>query len=385
MPKTALIIDNVADLPRLNTLFVDRGFDVSTAEGMHDLAYRPAYLDVDLIVLNLNLGPFSGIDVLDLLQERRIDSAIILISDGDTPSAGVLLRAGLERGLRMLGLMPRTVSAATLEQLLAPLETTQRPLTALDIDQGLAQQEFALEYQPKFDLESNTPCGFEALLRWHIPERGPVPPSRFIALAERDERIISLSWYAIDRAWALHARLIKQGYRLNIAVNIPPPLLGEPNVLERMDQLARRHQCSPKGMVLEITETSIIESISYARHMLEGFRARGFQLSLDDFGTGYSSMTQLAHLPYDELKLDRSFIAQCHEGDAEAITRSIVELGQRLGLRVVAEGIETQEQFQFLKTLGCDCGQGFHLARPMPEHDVETWLSSWALSTSLTP
>ncbi|MCX2524781.1 EAL domain-containing response regulator [Larsenimonas rhizosphaerae] len=375
MTLNALVIDDDDEIRLLfQHLLARRNYQVTTAAGLDELIRSAHTADIDLVILDLSLGDFSGLDVLGYLQEQRLDPAVLLLSVSDETIAEDTLKFGQAQGFRMLGFMPKPVLPETLDRLTAPLDTTQRAVTPADVDRGLDANEFELYYQPKVRLSDHQPTGVEALLRWHDPERGLIPPARFIALAERHHRIVPLTWMVLAQVWQQHATWRRRGWILDIAINIPAVFLQQKNVLEELDALAMRHGLPPEGLTLEITETSAFECLQYARHVLSGLRERGYSLSLDDFGTGYSSMTQLYRLPYDELKIDRSFVSLCDsEHEAEAITRSIVELGQRLNLHLVAEGIESLAQYQFLERAGCELGQGFYIARPMPLAAMEQW------------
>ncbi|MFD2436536.1 EAL domain-containing protein [Modicisalibacter luteus] len=248
----------------------------------------------------------------------------------------------------------------------------------------MRQGHFFLAYQPKLELQSGRIAGVEALLRWKDPDCGMIYPDSFIPLAERSRRIVELTWHVLDLALTQQTCWHARGWPLNIAINIPAQLLRTPNMLTAFDRVVARHTSHLGGLTLELTESASIECLSHACQLLSALRERGCRLALDDFGTGYSSLTQLYRLPFDELKLDRSFVSLCDKDhEARAITLAIVDLGRRLDMEVVAEGIETQEQHGLLKAAHCHIGQGYLFARPMAQEQFNGWYSHQAQASTL--
>ncbi|MDW5377662.1 EAL domain-containing response regulator [Halomonas sp. HP20-15] len=375
--KRALIIDDDREMQTLLALLLERqGYAVHIASGLEDLAHAPEQLQAELILLDFHLGEFTGIDVLQLLEEKRSQAAIILVSGCNAATGEAALATGKSHGLNMLGLLPKPFKASMLAALLARQGQAPQPLGAADLAEALREERLFLVYQPKLELASGRLVGVEALVRWQDPLRGVIPPDRFIALAEDSRQIVALSWQVLDLAFAQQARWQAAGHTFDLAINVAPQMLYEPRCLTLFDALAERHGVDLTRINLEITESATIDCLSYTRHRLNGLRERGCSLSMDDFGTGYSSMSQLYRLPFDQLKVDRTFVGasdRCSE--ARAITTTIVELGQRLNLKVVAEGIETPSQRVLLESLGCDYGQGYLFARPMPTHQLTGWLA----------
>ncbi|MFC0268209.1 EAL domain-containing response regulator [Kushneria aurantia] len=370
-----LIVENDLELRALSeTLLTRHGFEPLTASGLQTLARQPELLKSDVILLDFDLGEFSGLDVMEYLDDLRINAAIILISASDQPGAEALLDAGREHGLRMLGFLPRAQMERDLGELLAKLGGSDSAPTVEALDSAMAGGHFCLAYQPQFDLRSNRTLGVEVLLRWRDPQRGMLYPDSFLPLAEQSGRIVRLSWYVLALALAQRQRWQARGWQIEMSINIPAQLLRSERLLADFDALIERHWGTVSGITLELTESAGIACLGYARHLLAGLRRRGFRLSLDDFGTGYASMTQLYRLPFDELKLDRSFVSRCDQDQrAHTIVKTMLELGRGLGLRVVAEGIETPAQQQMLEKDGCVYGQGYGFSRPMLEADFNDW------------
>jgi diguanylate cyclase (GGDEF)-like protein len=229
-----------------------------------------------------------------------------------------------------------------------------------------------LHYQPKVDARDGRVVGVEALLRWTHPVRGPVSPVEFIPVAERFGLIARLGDWVIDTACRQIAAWAAQGRAVPVAVNFSGHQLRQADMAQRVRQALQRHGVPARLLVCEVTESVAMENTHATQRVLAELRALGVMLSIDDFGTGYSSLASLRQLKAQELKIDRSFVRDlATDADARAVVDAVVHLAHALGLRVVAEGVETAEQQRLLGALGCDQLQGFHFARPQPAHALE--------------
>jgi len=242
-----------------------------------------------------------------------------------------------------------------------------------DLRRALERNEFELHYQPQFDLATGRLLGAEALMRWRHPLRGLVPPNEFIPLAEDNGLILPMGVWVMHEAcrqvrdW--QARLDHAGsdVRLRMAVNLSARQLQRPGLADQVREVLVTTGLPAHMLELEITESSIMEDPDQALALLQSLHSIGIELSVDDFGTGYSSLAYLKRFPIDRLKIDRSFIGGIEtDGDAAAIVEAIVAMARKLGLRVLAEGVETVAQRDFLASLGCDEAQGYLLGRPLP-------------------
>jgi Amt family ammonium transporter len=233
-----------------------------------------------------------------------------------------------------------------------------------DIERGLEREEFELYLQPRVGARSGDVLGYEALVRWNHPERGMVSPGDFIPVAEVSGKIIPLGEWVMAEACRL-ARLSPDG--LHLSVNVSPVQFRHPDFLTNLDSIVAAAGIAPDKLELEITESVLIDDDERALQILIHLKRSGFRIALDDFGTGYSSLSYLSRYPFDVIKIDRSFVAALGtEESADAIVRSIIDLGRGLGMRVVAEGVETIEQAMYLSETGCDELQGYLLGRPLP-------------------
>ncbi len=387
MKERALIIEGDLETQSLaRHLLTRRGYDVSTASGLSDLACQPDLLKAELILMDLALGEFTGLDVIQFLNDLRLNAAIVLLSECDEMTTQHVLDMGRACGLRMLGHRSRATLITGLDPLIKHLHGAQKVLMPVDLDIALREGHLALAYQPKLDLRSGQVTGVEALVRWHDPLRGTLHPASFIALAEQSHQINSLTWHVLNLALAQQAQWRARQWSLDMAVNISPLLLRTPEVLVTLDRMVSHHGGDLQGLTLELTESAGIACLGYARHLLTELRERGCRLALDDFGTGYSSMTQLYRLPFDELKLDRGFVSLSDQDpEANAITLSIVELGKRLNLNVVAEGIETPAQRDLLKRAGCHQGQGYLFSRALSPAEFDPWFQAHSNQAMAAP
>jgi EAL domain-containing protein (putative c-di-GMP-specific phosphodiesterase class I) len=248
-----------------------------------------------------------------------------------------------------------------------------------DLRRALERGELALHYQPIVRLADGRVAGFEALLRWLHPERGWVPPHEFVPVAEEMGLIHTLGRWVIDEACSL-ARAwggAFPGRELRMAVNLSAAQFSQADLAEHVARSVESCGIAPGVLHFEITESVILEHAEPAQSILARLRDLGVALCMDDFGTGYSSLGYLHRFPIDELKIDRSFVARMeYDARNEQLVQAIVGLARNLGVRVVAEGVETNEQLQSLRAIGCDYAQGFLFSVPLPPDEAEALLRS---------
>jgi diguanylate cyclase (GGDEF)-like protein len=246
-----------------------------------------------------------------------------------------------------------------------------------ELRRAIDADELVLHYQPKARLATGDIVGVEALVRWQHPVRGLLGPAAFIPLAENTALMAPLTEWVLRRAIEHATRWRDRGLVLPVAVNVSPRSLLEGDLAGTLLRLLANAGLSSDLLEIEITETAIMADPDGAVRMLRQLQAMGIRVSIDDFGTGYTSLSYLKQLPVQTLKIDRAFVAGILENDQDqAITESIIGLGHKLGLSVIAEGIENDDVWQRLRSLNCDEGQGYHLARPMPSPDLKRWMTA---------
>jgi diguanylate cyclase (GGDEF)-like protein/PAS domain S-box-containing protein len=244
-----------------------------------------------------------------------------------------------------------------------------------DLRKALEKEQFFLLYQPIVSLDNFKLCGFEALVRWHHPERGLVSPLDFIPIAEETGQIIQLGEWALEEACRqMHEWQEKypQASPFFMSVNLSAKQFNHTLLMAQVDNVLRKTGLNPRQLKLEITEGAVMENIDTATEMLRHLRDLGVQLAIDDFGTGYSSLSYLHRFPIDTLKIDRSFVTRmANNPENVEIVRTIIMLAQVLGMDVVAEGVETKDQLKVLRDLKCEYGQGYYFSRPSSPADAE--------------
>jgi diguanylate cyclase (GGDEF)-like protein len=242
--------------------------------------------------------------------------------------------------------------------------------------QALKEDEFCLHYQPKVELQQFRVTGMEALIRWQHPEHGLIFPGEFIGLAEAHDLIVPLGHWIIEAVCRQLAQWRANGAPLlPVAINVSAKQLRDESMLDTVRAALRRYQLTPDLLEIEVTESCFIEDVETARATLIKLRDEGLKIYLDDYGTGYSGLSHIKTLPVYALKIDRSFISDIRNDNSDGmIVASTVTLARNLGLRVVAEGVETKEQLMHLKVMGCDQVQGFYLQRPVPADQLEAIL-----------
>ncbi|MGX1960615.1 cyclic di-GMP phosphodiesterase [Serratia proteamaculans] len=247
-----------------------------------------------------------------------------------------------------------------------------------NLRKGLEQNQLVVYYQPKIEAISGRVCSVEALVRWDSPERGLIPPLQFISYAEESGLIGPLGRWVLQTAAKQAAQWQRQGLQLRVAVNLSARQLVDDSIVEDLVQVLQHNRLTPCLLDFELTESSLIEDEKRAREVITRLRELGAQVHLDDFGTGYSSLAQLARIPLDAIKLDKSFVRGVNDNPvSQSLVRAIVAAAEALKFRVIAEGVETESENRFLDEIGVDEKQGFLFARPMLPEQLEHWLQSY--------
>jgi EAL domain-containing protein (putative c-di-GMP-specific phosphodiesterase class I) len=258
-----------------------------------------------------------------------------------------------------------------------------RSLERLDLETELQaairNNAFQLHYQPKIELASNRIVGVEALLRWQHPDRGWIAPAQFIPLAEETGLIVQLGKWVVRKVCEQSRAWEQDGINdISIAINVSSRQFCRGDLLDSVLRIVGETGVRPQNLELEITESLLMRDVEETITALRSFKEAGLSISVDDFGTGYSSLNYLKQFPLDSLKIDRSFVQDLHQNhDDAAICAAILAMAKELGLSVVAEGVELEEQLDFLRRHNCDQAQGFLFSRPLPADRFETFFRSF--------
>jgi diguanylate cyclase (GGDEF)-like protein len=248
-----------------------------------------------------------------------------------------------------------------------------------DLQSALANDEFFLVYQPTFDLQSMTPTGVEALIRWRRPGNGVVEPEEFIPLLEESKLIVDVGAWVLREACTQAARWQEQGRVLELSVNVSQLQLDTDDLIDDVKVALAASGLRPEGLTLEITETTLMSNAEETARRLHELKRLGIRIAVDDFGTGYSSLSHLRQFPVDVLKIDRSFVSQLAEGgENEILLHTLVQLGKALEIETTAEGIERPQDLSLIREKECDNGQGFLFTRPLSAQDADSFFSQWS-------
>ena len=248
-----------------------------------------------------------------------------------------------------------------------------------DLRDAIAANRLQIYLQPIMGLQNGRTERAEALARWNHPQLGPIPPNVFVQVAEQTGLIGELTRWSLNLALRHAASARESHTRLGVSVNLSARVLRQHSFIEQVHDLVRLWNVPPATVVLEITESGLMEDLQHSMHLLSQLRDLGFGIAIDDFGTGYSSMAYLRRLPVTELKIDQSFIiGMCDDPRAEKLVGSMIDVSHHLGMSVVAEGVEEQATQDRLLAMGCDYAQGYHLGRPAPAEDLVAQLRQQA-------
>ncbi|EJM98200.1 EAL domain-containing response regulator [Herbaspirillum sp. YR522] len=338
-----------------------------------------------LAVIDLEMPGMDGIELIQQLQQKGVQMPLIVASSREASlllSVETMIQA---LGMNVLGALQKPLSSEKIALALrsfkpggAVHQKRADPgptVCESDLAQAIATRQIVPFYQPKVDVQTGILKGVEALARWIHPERGVIAPDHFIPLAEACGLIHDLTIAMMDQSMQQAAVWHSRGLPIKVAVNLSPLSLEQPDFMQRILDLLGRHSLAADRLVLEITEGSVVSNKGNSLGMLARLRLKGFGLSIDDYGTGFSSMQQLARIPFTELKIDRSFVHGAHQRqNLRVILQSALDMAQRLELVTVAEGIETIEDWRLLQGFGCNIGQGYLIAKPMPSNELPLWL-----------
>lgn len=377
-------------LDLLKHMLAREGFDntVCMGDGTAALSWLDAQDEPPpMVVLDINMPGMDGVEFVRHLAERQFGGCLLLVSGEDE-----LLLQSTEKLARAYELQTTTplrkppsaeALRAALAEHLAPKTPGRRAATrkvydAEEVRRGIEAGQLVNWYQPKVDVKTGEVVGVEALVRWQHPTDGLVFPDQFVPVAEHGGFVHELTRVVARTAVAQAREWLDASLNLRVAVNVSMDDLSTLALADRMIARTSEVGVPPQYIQIEITESRLMRSVTSVLDQLIRLRLKRFRLSIDDFGQGHSSLAQLRDLPFDELKIDRSFTHNAaHDTRLRAIFEASLNLGRMLGMDVVAEGVEDRDDWDFLVEQGVNIAQGFFIGRPMPAHALQSWLHEW--------
>ena len=347
------------------------GYETMVVENADDFLLKVRSWAPTHIVMDLQMPVVDGVQLLSELASDKCTANIILVSGVGDSVINAARRVGMARGLNVTAALAKPFSTAELAGILKSNRMEDPWLTVASFSAAMNREEFYLLYQPKVELRTGQVSGAEALVRWQHPMRGVIAPLEFIPFAESSACIDRMTnWIGATacgqmRAWD------DLGCRIDLAINVSARNLHEARLADQLEAQCRVAGIEPTRVTLELTETAAMRDAVQMMDVLTRLRVKGFQLAIDDFGTGYSSLVQLHRLPFSEIKIDRTFVTGCTtSSESRSIVRLVIELAHALGMRAVAEGVETADALRMLRDMGCDEAQGAFIAPPLAAIDV---------------
>lgn len=373
-----LIIDD--DIDFANFVYdVANGLHLNCMMTTNPIDFMNAYdSSVTLILMDLNIPNIDGIELLRFIESKNFQTNIILMSGVDKRVLESAQEFAISKGLLVIDFLQKPIRLVDLENLLNKYNSlkpkNEKKIIPLSIEvtkeeliDAINRNEFVVFYQPKVGIATNKLLGVEALARWQHPKHGLLFPDKFITLAESFQLIDSMSWLIFKKAiQEMSVLKEKLGLSLMISLNLSPYSLQDLELPDKLLSILNQSSIHPENIILEITETELLKELSSALDIFTRLRLKKIQLSIDDFGTGYAMMQQLKLIPATEIKIDKSFIQNMLEIDSARVTvKKIIEIGHELGMKVVAEGVNTLEQLEYLQSLQCDIAQGYYYSKPL--------------------
>jgi EAL domain-containing protein (putative c-di-GMP-specific phosphodiesterase class I)/CheY-like chemotaxis protein len=369
-----VIDDDVGIAALIHTLGEQAGYVVDVIADSKEVESAASVSGADIIVLDLQMPGLDGVQVLRLLAERKTRAGIVIVSGTDQRTRLGAELFGKQLGLKMLASVAKPFDPEELVECLRSARAVVVPLTREDLENAIDNDELLLVFQPTVRRRAGqqwTPDTVEALVRWDHPGRGLLGPEHFLAMGEASGLILPITDYVIQRGLEQLKAWQSSRPELGLRLNLSATLLTDIDFPDRLARLIDELELDPFKLTLEIAETATLDRHPGKFDILTRIRLKNVNLAIDDFGIGYSSLTQLFRMPFGEMKIDRSVLADLPaSNEATIMVKALINLAHDLGLSVCAEGVESESVLDRLAEFGCDSAQGYFISRPLRSREV---------------
>lgn len=376
-PEIGFLISHVAE-----ALEMDCVVTTSSAQFLSCLTPETA-----LIFLDLRIPGTDGVQLLRSIAETKPHARVVLMSGLSRGLMEATERLAAELGICIVGLLQKPFRVTALEKILnlspdppravEPPKDVTPAVSNSELVEALRANQFTLHYQPQIEIASRRVIGFEALVRWNHPTRGTIFPDAFIRPLEEFKLIDDLWRVVANQGFSdVHTLSSTLKSSMTLSLNVSASSLTDLTLPDTLLALAENTMVGPESIILEVTESAVLKDLPQTLEVMIRLRMNGFQISIDDFGTGYAMMEHLRHIPATEIKIDRSFVQNMNSNSSDrVVVEKTIEIGHELGMKVIAEGVETETQLHFLQAMRCDLAQGYLFSRALAMTQLLPWLA----------
>ena len=397
--RSALVVDDSRTQQyEVTCLLQDLGFgQIHLASDGQDALNKLQQLEhVDLLLTDLNMPGMDGVELISQLEKHTSYQMFVAVMSAVDRDVLDVIHSIADAGtLEVIGVLAKPLRTQDLRNMLQHCDPRvhrennkwmQLTFTSDDVRHALEQGQLVPFLQPKINMSDASLYGFEALVRWQHPEHGTLPPVCFVHHLEEGALALDFFYAFLQATCEALNNLTLQAGQLSCSINLPVSLLTTDKLVETMVEVVQGHRLPCQAIIIEVTETTFMSNLAVSLGTLARLRLRGFGVAMDDYGTGYSSMKQLSRCPFTEIKIDKEFVHDAYTSPKKlAILTSAIVMSQKLGLKTVAEGVESEEDWDQLALLGCDLAQGYYISRPLPVEQIAHWFGEWQAKNAIYP